>query len=191
MIWSQNTLFCHQVGSSSSIVFIIFCFLISRYLIKKRGMYLSWLEPRVKSKAKRESLNVRPVKPHIHAKLTFVCTILFTFMSLLRVRGARLRLSFTVSHDTFPPTWVLFFNWILFFFSFYKLWCQMLSYWLKAYGILHENRLQKMTILSMVKHCAIPELPSPDTTALSHLHVFAYHRADGMKCMNTNKLVLV
>lgn len=79
-------------------------------------MYLSWLEPCVKSKAKRESLNVRPVKPHIHAKLTFVCTIMFTFMSLLRVRGARLRLSFTVSHETFPPTWVLFFNWILFFF---------------------------------------------------------------------------
>lgn len=32
----------------------------------------------------------------------------------------------------------------------------------------------KMAMLSMVKHCAIPELPSPDTTALFHLHGFTY-----------------
>ena len=47
-----------------------------------------------------------------------------------------------------------------------------------------------MVILYMVEHCAIPELPSPDTTALSHLHTFTYHWADGMKCMkHKNKLV--
>lgn len=30
-----------------------------------------------------------------------------------------------------------------------------------------DERQQKMVILSMVKHCAIPKLPSPDTTASS------------------------
>lgn len=40
-----------------------------------------------------------------------------------------------------------------------------------------------MAIFSMVKHCAIPELPSLDTTALYHLHGLTYHWADGMKCM--------
>lgn len=42
---------------------------------------------------------------------------------------------------------------------------------------------RNMVILFMVKHCAIPELPSPDTTALSHLHGWTDNRADGMKCM--------
>lgn len=58
-----------------------------------------------------------------------------------------------------------------------------MSYWLKAYGILNEKRQQKMEILTLVKHCAIPELPSPDTTALFHLYGYTYHWADGIKCM--------
>lgn len=50
-------------------------------------------------------------------------------------------------------------------------------------SILEKKRQQEM-VLSMVKHCAIPELPSPDTTAFSHL-------PDGMKCMTwKNTLVL-
>lgn len=51
---------------------------------------------------------------------------------------------------------------------------------------------KKRAILSMVKHCAIPELPIPDTTALSHRHGFTYQWADGMKCMkHKNKLGVV
>lgn len=39
-----------------------------------------------KSKAKAKSLNVRPIKPHKHANLAFVFTVLFTFMSMLSLR---------------------------------------------------------------------------------------------------------
>lgn len=44
-------------------------------MYSKRGMYLLWLESKLKSNAKAKSLNVSSIKPHIHANLKFVCTI--------------------------------------------------------------------------------------------------------------------
>lgn len=52
-----------------------------------------------------------------------------------------------------------------------------------------EAATENMAIFTMVKHCAIPELPSPYTTALYHLHGYTYHCADSMKCMKHKKVV--
>lgn len=59
-------------------------------------------------------------------------------------------------------------------------------------GTEKEKRQQKMVILSMVKHCAIPELPSPDTTASSKVFLLQ-GRTDEWRYMydKQNKLVLV
>lgn len=93
--------YCNTAGY----IFII-SFLIYWYLVKKRGMYLSWSESYLKSKAKAKSLNVRPIKPHIHANLKVCMWVWCVWGSLL---------SIIVGHETSPQTWILFF---IFYFNF-------------------------------------------------------------------------
>lgn len=98
-------------------------------------MYLSWSKSNLNSKAKAKSLNVRPIKPHIHANLKFVCTICVHFYVSVVCEGVLIFLSIIVSDKTFPPTliFILFFYFLLFNFD-----VIFLSYWLKACGILNE-----------------------------------------------------
>lgn len=65
-----------QATVTQQVVFII-SVLIYWYLVKKMGMYSWWSESFLQSKAK--SLNVRPIKPHIHANLKFVCATFVHF----------------------------------------------------------------------------------------------------------------
>lgn len=82
-------------------------------------MYLSWSESNLNSKAKAKSLNVRPIKPHIHANLKFVCTICVHFYVSVVCEGVLIFLSIIVSDTTFPPTliFILFFYFLLFNFD--------------------------------------------------------------------------
>lgn len=73
----KHVFFLWQLISSSycnTAGYIHHFFLIYSYLVKKMRMYFSLLDSYHKSKAKAESLNVRPIKPHIHANLNFIWT---------------------------------------------------------------------------------------------------------------------
>lgn len=72
-------------------------------------MYLSLLGSYLKSKAKAKSLNIRPIKPHLHANLKFVCTHFVHFYVNVVCEGVWILLLIIVSHKTSPPTFFFFF----------------------------------------------------------------------------------
>lgn len=125
-------------------------------------------------------MNVRPIKPHIHANLKSVCTDSVRFYVNVVCEGVWILLS------VMGPLHRL---------GFYFIFLTLMSNFVLLTESLWDTELEsatKMAILSMVKHCAIPELPSPETTALSHLQGYTYQWTDGKKCMkHKNKSVLV
>lgn len=76
MVWLQNYFFVQFPTTAAKVLFLRF--LICWRVLKKRGMYSLWLESRVSAAV--QGLNVSPVRPHIHAKPTFVCTVFFFFV---------------------------------------------------------------------------------------------------------------
>lgn len=76
MVWPQNYFLVLFPTTVAKVIFI--CFLIFRRVSKKRGMYSSKLESNLSSAV--QVFNVSPVRPHIHANLTFVCTDFYFFL---------------------------------------------------------------------------------------------------------------
>lgn len=111
----------------------------------KRGMYLSLLGSYLKSKAKAKSLNVRPIKPHLHANLKFVCTHFVHFYVNVVCEGVWILLLIIVSHKTSPPTWISFF-----FFNFDVKFCptdwKHMGYWMRTGNREHGDLFYGQTL---------------------------------------------
>lgn len=129
-------------------------------------------------KTEAKSLNVRPIKPHKHANFLVYMHNSCYLLCQCCVQGSTDIVNHRQSRDHFTTR-----GFIL---------CLILSTWMAKFVLLTESmwerkekRQQKMVILSMVKHCAIPELPSPDTTASSNV-LLLQGWTDGVTCM-TNK----
>lgn len=80
IVWPQNYFFLLFPAPVTKVILI--CFPICWRVWKKRGMYSSWLGWNLSSAA--QALNVGPVRPHIHANLTFVCTVFVLLFTVVR-----------------------------------------------------------------------------------------------------------